>query len=198
MDHGGTEEVPRGAAGAGDRDEPANSSLREVLNYVRAADHAFAWLAEGRPLTAGLLNDLQGRLVLGTTAGTDQAARVRSIQVMIGSHRGGRVQDARFVPRPPGPELDAQVHDLLDWMSDDHDGRIDPVVAAGMARYHFEALHPYNDGNGRIGRLLVVLHLMQRAALREPTLTVSPWFEARRADDDDRLHGISARGDWDA
>jgi Fic family protein len=66
-----------------------------------------------------------------------------------------------------------------------------------MAHYHFETLHPFNDGNGRIGRLLIVLHLLYAQVLSEPTLTVSPWFEARRADYYDALMAVSADGDWD-
>src|SRR5262249_7374281 len=77
------------------------------------------------------------------------------------------------------------------------DGEIDPVVAAAMAHYQFETLHPCNDGNGRLGRLLVVLHLMSSGTLSEPTLTVSPWFEARRAEYFDRLLAVSTNGNWD-
>ena len=65
-----------------------------------------------------------------------------------------------------------------------------------MAHYQFETLHAFNDGNGRIGRLLVVLHLLYAGVLTEPTLTVSPWLEARRADDDDRLLRVNTVGDW--
>lgn len=190
--------APLEAVLAADEDEEqANSSLREVLNYVRAAEHAFSWLRDGRPLTLGLLTDLQGRLVRGTAADNEHSGKLRDIQVMIGGHRGGRVHDARFVPRPPGPELEHQMRDLVTWMTADHGGAIDPVVAAGVAHYQFETLHPFDDGNGRIGRLLVVLHLMQAGVLAEPTLTVSPWFEARRADYYDRLLAVSTAGDWD-
>jgi Fic family protein len=66
-----------------------------------------------------------------------------------------------------------------------------------MAHYQFETLHPFNDGNGRIGRLLIVLHLQTLEVLSEPTLTVSPWFEARRSEYYDRLLGVSTTGDWD-
>jgi len=66
-----------------------------------------------------------------------------------------------------------------------------------MAHYQFETLHPFNDGNGRIGRLLIVLHLLYAQVLTEPTLTVSPWFEARRADYYDALMAVSTGGDWD-
>lgn len=183
---------------ADERAEQANANLREVLNYVRAAEHAFAWTADGRPLSVGLVTDLQARLVQGTAADNDHSGKLRDIQVIIGGHRGARLQDARFVPRPPGQDLEAQVRDLLVWMARDHKGQIDPVVAAGMAHYQFEALHPFNDGNWRIGRLLVVLHLMQQGALGEPTLTVSPWFEARRADYYDQLLGVSSDGHWDS
>lgn len=191
--------APLAAVLAADEEaEQSNASLREVLNYVRAAEHAFTWTGEGRPLSVGLLTDLQARLVLGTAAAGPHSGKLRDIQVMIGGHRGGRVQDARFVPRPPGPDLDAQVRDLLEWMAHDHADQIDPVVAAGMAHYQFETLHPFNDGNGRIGRLLVVLQLLRSGTLGEPTLTVSPWFEARRADYYDRLLGVSTDGDWNA
>jgi Fic family protein len=179
-------------------EEQEDASLNEVMNYVRVAEHAFAWLADGRPLSIGLVEELQGRLVRGTPADGPQAGRVRDVQVVIGANAGARIEDARFVPRPPGSELNAQVRDLLAWMSSDHAGNLDPVVAAGMAHYQFETLHPFNDGNGRLGRLLVVLHLMQSGVLSEPTLTVSPWFEARRAAYYEGLLGVSTRADWDA
>jgi len=73
----------------------------------------------------------------------------------------------------------------------------DPVVAAALAHYQSETLHPFHDGNGRIGRFLVVVHLLMRRVLLEPTLTVSPWFEARRTEYYDRLLGVSADGNWD-
>jgi len=183
---------------ADEEDDQSDRNLHEVLNYVRAAERAFAWQAEGRPLTVGLLADLHAELVRWTDADNEQAGRVRTSQVMIGSHAGARVQDARFVPRPGGAGLEHQLRDLLDWIRSDHDGQIDPVVAAGMAHYQFETLHPFNDGNGRIGRLVVVLHLMQAGVLVEPTLTVSPWFEARRADYYDRMLAVSRTGAWDA
>jgi Fic family protein len=90
------------------------------------------------------------------------------------------------------------MRDLVDWAARDHSDLIDPVVSAGMAHYQFEVLHPFNDGNGRLGRLLVVLQLMQSGVLSEPTLTVSPWFEARRPDYYDRLLAVRTNDHWDA
>jgi Fic family protein len=70
-------------------------------------------------------------------------------------------------------------------------------MVAGMAHYQFETLHPFADGNGRVGRFLIVLELLASGVLSEPTLTVSPWFEARRGESYDRLLGVSTTGDWD-
>lgn len=194
----GTYAAMQDVLAAEEDEEQDDASLNEVMNYVRVAEHAFAWLADGRPLSVGLVEDLQSRLVRGTSADGPQAGRVRDVQVVIGANAGARIEDARFVPGPPGQELDAQVRDLLAWMASDHGGHLDPVVAAGMAHYQFETLHPFNDGNGRLGRLLVVLQLMQSGVLSEPTLTVSPWFEARRAAYYEGLLGVSTRADWDA
>jgi len=128
---------------------------------------------------------------------------VRGEYVVIGRRPGARhdefpVQAARFVPAPPGLDLEARVRELVAWMTADHGSAIDPVVAAAMAHYQFETLHPFQDGNGRVGRLLIVIQLLISGVLTEPTLSVSPWFEARRADYFDRLLGVSSRGDWDS
>lgn len=177
-------------------EQPADAAMREVLNYIIAAEHAFAWVSEGRPLTIGMLESMQGILVDGTSADTRQAGRIRTSQVVIGSHRGAHVRNARFIPPPPGIDFEGRVRDCIDWVMRPNDA-IDPLVRAGMAHYQFETLHPFNDGNGRIGRLLIVLQLHLSGVLSEPTLTVSPWFEARRAEYYDRLLAVSAKGDWD-
>lgn len=86
--------------------------------------------------------------------------------------------------------------EVLAWLGRGRQGDTDPVVAAAMAHYAFEALHPFHDGNGRLGRLLIVIHLRRLGLLEEPTLTVSPWFEARRQEYYDALLGVSTSGDW--
>ena len=181
-----------------DEESPGSPSMREVLNYVAAAEQAFGWQADGRPLSYGLLCDLQGRLVRGTAADTEWAGRVRGIQVVIGKGASQHITEARFVPHPPGEELERRLRSLVDWSNVDRAATMDPVVAGAMLHYQFETLHPFNDGNGRIGRLLIVMHLHSTGVLLEPTLTVSPWFEARRSDYYDNLLGVSTRGDWDS
>lgn len=185
-----------------DDEEPPTAELIEILNYVVAANHGFAWIADGRPITTSFLSDVQGILMRGTPL-APVSGRLRDSQVVIGRRadadpRAHPVHNARFVPSPDGIELESGMDALVSWLREDHRGQIDPVVAAAMSHYQFETLHPFHDGNGRIGRLLIVLHLVTAGVLSEPTLTVSPWFEARRGEYYDRLLAVSATGDWDA
>lgn len=173
-----------------------SSALNEVINYIVAAERAFDWVESERPLTVGLMTDLHGTLVRGTPADNDEAGRVRQIQVVIGS-RGGSVFDARFIPAPAGTALTAAFRDLLDWIAPVGDSGIHPIVKAAMAHYQFETLHPFNDGNGRLGRLLIVLQLVADGVLSHGLLSVSPWFEQRREQYQELLSEVSASGAWD-
>jgi Fic family protein len=168
--------------------------MREILNYVVAAEEAFAWIAE-RPLTTGLIGNLQGTLVQGTPGEYSDAGGVRDRHVFIGP-RDAPVADARFVPAPFGDQLKAGFEAWNEWTNTRHDD-MPPVVQAALAHYQFETLHPFSDGNGRIGRLLIVLHLMRLEVLRHPILVVSPWFEARRTEYQDALLALSITGRWD-
>lgn len=181
-------------------DAPSNPRMREILNYVDMANLGFEWVAQGRPFTLGLLEDLQGRLMRGTSL-EGESGRLRDGQVVVGRRdvpEPGRpaIEASRFVPCPPGDMLRSRVESLLAWLRRDHAGRIDPLVEAGMAHYQFETLHPFRDGNGRLGRYLIVLSLMKSGVLSEPTLTVSPWFEARRTEYYDALLSVSTDGNW--
>lgn len=182
-----------------DGDE-GGGALREVLNYVRAADAGFRAVAVGRSLSVGLLSSIQGLLMEGTPL-ESSAGSLREQQVVIGRRAGARpdalpVHAARFVPSPPGDRLRSGVDALMEWMGEDRSDRLDPVVCAALAHHQFETLHPFTDGNGRIGRLLIVLHLLSMGVLTEPTLTVSPWFEERREQYYDVLLGVSTTGMW--
>lgn len=177
--------------------EPTDQNLREIMNYVRTANYAFAFLGDNRPFSLDFLGDLHSKLIKGTVADNNHGGKIRDIQVMIGTHLGSRIQDARYVPPPAGTDLVIQVRELLSWMQDDKRKNLDPVVAAAMVHYQFEALHPFNDGNGRIGRLLIVLQFLFQKVISEPLISASPWFEARRADYYDSLLAVGSIGDWD-
>ncbi|MCJ2193433.1 Fic family protein [Kaistella montana] len=185
-------------------EESAEESLemREVLNYVIMANVGYEAQEQGRNLSRALLTDLQGILMRGTSL-ERESGRLRTTQVVIG--RRSEVGDdappivaSRFVPVPPGDQLAAGVDSLLEWSGYDHSAAIDPLVKAGMAHYQFETLHPFRDGNGRLGRYLIVLNLLYLGLLSEPTLTVSPWFEARRGEYYEHLLRVSTDGDWDS
>ena len=185
-----------------DDDISASVEMTEILNYAGMAQLGFDWMNEGRPLTLTLIEDLQGRLMRGTPL-EKESGRLRESQVVIGRRdvagpRSTPVESGRFVPAPPEDQMRAGVAALVDWLGTDHSKLIDPVVVAGMAHYQFETLHPFRDGNGRLGRYLIVLTLLNTGLLSEPTLTVSPWFEARRTEYYDTLLGVSTDGDWDS
>jgi Fic family protein len=177
-----------------DEKAPKRGAIAEVLNYVRTAEYAFDWITERR-ITLPFLGQLQRTLVAGTAGELSDAGGLRDRQVVVGSPRG-TVVDARYVPPPPGDLLRSGVDAWLDWLNRDSD--LPPVVRAALAHYQFEALHPFSDGNGRLGRLIVVLQLMQEKALHHPLLVVSPWFEARRRDYQDGLLQVSQEGDLDS
>lgn len=186
---------------AADSNDVQDPSLREVLNYVIVAEVAFDNAEDGRGWSLSALEDLQAMLVRGTPSERDHCGQIRPVQVVIGRREGAPpgeipIKAARYVPPPPGPDLEARLRDLMSWMQADHTGQIDPVVAAAMAHYEFEALHPFHDGNGRLGRLLIVLQLYASGVLIETTLSVSTWFEARRSEYYDALLGVSTEGDW--
>lgn len=180
---------------AADRDDQVNMTveIREVLNFEDVAERAFAW-PDDRPITLGLLNELQRTLVRGTASELSDAGDLRDRIVVVG-RRGSSYADARFVPPPPGDQLRAGVEDLLGWLATPPP--LPSVIQAAMVHYQFETLHPYSDGNGRLGRLLVIVQLLRAAVIREPLLVVSPWFEQRRERYQDALLDLSCDGNWD-
>jgi Fic family protein len=169
-----------------------SAPVAEVVNYIQAAEHAFEWISQ-YPLSMGLLGTLQKTLVRGTPAEKTDAGRVRTIQVCIGG--GGGIEDARFVPAPPGDQLVAGVEAWLEWIGRNDD--IPLLVKMALGHYQFETLHPFADGNGRLGRLICVLQLAWRRELRVPILNISPWLERRRKEYQDHLLQCSITGQFD-
>jgi Fic family protein len=168
--------------------------LREILNFEQSAEQAFSW-PDDRPITLAMLGQLQRTLVSRTAGELSDAGDLRDRIVVVG-RRGSTLDEARFVPPPFGDQLRSGMEALLGWLASPPG--IPTVVQAAMAHYQFETLHPYSDGNGRIGRLLVIVQLLRGAVIREPLLVVSPWFEARRERYQDELLRLSCEGEWDA
>ena len=172
---------------------PASPEVAEIRAYERMAYQAFAWMREGRPITIGLLEDLQAILAKDSRTAPKDPGKVREHQVLIGP-RGCTVYDARYIPPPPDDRLRSGLDQWRDWLYQDLP--LPPTLRTAMAHYQFEALHPFGDGNGRIGRLIVVLELLVHGALTEPAITISPWLLKRRDEYQRQLLAVSQSGDW--
>lgn len=163
----------------------------EIGGYSEMAEHAFEWVKD-RPITMGLLCDLQKILAEDSRNPPPDAGRVRRVQVIIGS-KGGSFQEARFIPPPP-ELLQSELDTWVKWLNTEHE--LHPLLKAVMCHYQFETLHPFSDCNGRVGRLLILLHLMQGDLLDHPALTISSWLLHRRDEYQDQLLAVSQTGDW--
>lgn len=178
------------AAEAGVAVERSPDDLREVANYVAALEYGVKRLAS-LPLSLRLVRELHARLMKGVRGETATPGEFRRSQNWIGAP-GCTLQQASFVPPPP--------EDLMDhlgaWEKALHDRGLPPLVHAALLHYQFEAIHPFLDGNGRVGRLLITLFLCERGILPMPLLYLSAFFEATRRDYYDRLLGVTLRAEW--
>ncbi len=176
-------------------EEELSRPVSEVRNFVLAADQALGWVSAGRPITLQLIEDLQSTLVRGTSSDTSEAGHVRTSQVMIGLAKAQRVSEARFVPPPPGDLLRDGVQEWLEWVQAASPDR-HVISQAAMAHYQFETLHPFNDGNGRLGRLISLLQLIVAGDLQSLVMNLSPWLKERQEEYQDALFEVSATGEW--
>lgn len=170
-----------------------SAEVREVQNYVTAARRGLE-LIKIKPLCLTLVAELQGILVKGTRGDSYDAARLRERQVCIGD-LGVGIEESRFVPTPAGDSLRDGMSDWEKWINAEDD--IPLLVKVALGHYQFETLHPFSDGNGRIGRLIVALQLIDAGVLDYPILNLSPWLEPRRTDYVDHLLTLSATGEFD-
>jgi Fic family protein len=176
---------------AGAAVERAPDDLKEVRNYVVALEKGVARL-DKMPLSLRLVRELHHTLMKGVRGDSAAPGEFRRIQNWIGPP-GTTVANARFVPPPPN-ELPA----CLDaWEKHLHDRDLPPLLQAALLHYQFEAIHPFIDGNGRVGRLLITLFLVEREILPSPLLYLSAFFEATRRDYYDLLTAVSERGEWE-
>jgi Fic family protein len=172
-----------------------SDDVREVLNYLEALDYGLHRPPE-RPLSWSYINELH-RLLLRSVRGAErQPGRIRQIQVVIGPPSitvRDRLERARFVPPPP-TSLPSLLQDFETWLSRD-DGN-PALVRLALMHYQFETIHPYEDGNGRLGRLLITLLMKEWGVLSHPVLYLSEYFEHRKSEYIDCLRGVSQEGDW--
>ena len=175
------------AEGASPR-QPAD--VEEVVNYVAAMNHGLRRLGE-LPLSLRLIREIHARLMERVRGSERSPGEFRRSQNWIGPP-GCTLAQARFVPPPPH-EMERALHDLERFL---HDRESLPVlIHAGLAHAQFETIHPFLDGNGRVGRLLITLLLCERQVLQLPLLYLSLYLRIHRAQYYDRLTAIHADGD---
>ena len=166
--------------------------IEEVVNYVAAMNHGLRRLPR-LPLSLRLIREVHGKLLRGVRGGDRQPGEFRTSPNWVGAP-GSTPNNAQYVPPPPH-EMREALNDLERFL---HDRSTLPVlIHCGMAHAQFETIHPFLDGNGRVGRLLITLLLCERDVLRQPLLYLSYYLKAHRAQYYDRLMAIRHDGDWE-
>ena len=172
-------------------DQAASPDISEVVCYVQALQAGLARV-EAEPISLDLIRDIH-RILLSQGRGADrQPGEFRQVQNWIGP-KGGLAR-ATFVPPPP-ENLPEALTQLVKFAN--APPRLPIVIAAGLLHVQFETIHPFLDGNGRTGRLLLTLVLCQRKILSQPLLYLSEYFKQRRAEYYDRLQAVRDYGDWE-
>lgn len=170
----------------------AEGPVREVTNYIRALEHGLARLHD-LPVSRRLLCEVHSVLLTGVRGQERMPGEVRASQNWIGSP-DNRPATASFVPPPPA-EMEMAFSDLEHFLHSSP--LLPPLVQIALVHYQFETIHPFLDGNGRLGRLLIAFLLVERGLLAQPLLYLSAYFETRRTDYYDCLQRVREQGDLD-
>lgn len=184
-------------AGADSQEVYRSSDTLEVYNYVRALQHGIDVL-EKLPVSSRLLLQLHQillRHVPRARRGHFTPGEFRTSQNFIGKQRD--IAKARFIPPPPPIHLEC-MSDLDKFMNDENYAGLPPLIFIALIHYQFETIHPFPDGNGRVGRLLIPIILKQRNLMPQPLLYMSQYFEDNKDEYVDLMLAVSQKGDWDS
>ncbi|MBU4541898.1 MAG: Fic family protein [Firmicutes bacterium] len=173
-------------------DDNTNLEAEEVINYIRASSYA-KQRVKALPISSRLLREIHEILLAGERGSEKNPGEFRRLQNWIGP-QGGSLKDARFVP--------PNVNDMIDAMSDleifiNQEDALDPLIKIGLVHYQFETIHPFLDGNGRIGRLMINLFLMERKVISYETLYISYFLKRNRIEYYDRLMEVRSKGNFE-
>lgn len=180
------------------------AETREVSNYIRAMEYGLARLPQ-LPVSLRLIREIHAELMRGVRGENQQPGAFRNSQNFIG-RQGEPMERARFVP-PPVPEMKRTLSELESYMhlephsrdvasSDESADLLPLLMRLALIHYQFETIHPFRDGNGRVGRLLIPLLMISQGKLRQPVLYLSAYFERHRAAYNDHLLRVSQTGEW--
>lgn len=172
-----------------DADRPRD--VDEVLNYVRAMNYGLERLHK-LPLSVRLIREIHYQLLHGVRGGNRQPGELRKTQNWIGPS-GCTITEATFVPPPP-QQVEGCLHELEPFL---HDNTLPALIGIGLAHAQFETIHPFLDGNGRVGRLLIAFLLCEREILQTPVLYLSYYFKKNRTEYYDCLQAVRDTGDWE-
>jgi Fic family protein len=173
-------------------DQNANRDLSDVVNYVKATDYAVERLKEF-PLCNRFIREVHA-VLMNSVRGCDKSpGEFRSSQNWIGG-AGSTLKNARYIP--PNPT------DMIECMSDlekyiNEDDELDMLIKAALIHYQFESIHPFLDGNGRVGRLLITLFLMEKKVLSSPALYISYYLKSNRIEYYDRMSEVRLKGNYE-
>ena len=171
---------------------PSGEDVQDVSNYIEALNHGLERMRGGFPLSLRLIREIHETLLSKGRGSTKMLGEFRRSQNWIG---GPRPSKARFVPPPP-ERLEECLGAFEKFLHADDDG-LPVLIRAALAHVQFETIHPFLDGNGRVGRLLITLLLCADGVLKEPILYLSFWFKTRRDEYYDQLQYIRDTGDWE-
>jgi len=174
------------------KEKPKHADVLEVLNYVKAMNYGISRL-KGLPLSLRLVKELHLKLMEGARGEKMKSGEYRTTQNWIGPP-GCSLTDATYVP-PPVPEMNEALGQWEKFLHNDNS--IAPLIKCALMHYQFEAIHPFLDGNGRVGRLLISFYLYGKDYLKYPILYLSDFFEKHRNEYYDLLLGVSQNGNWD-
>lgn len=169
------------------------NDVQEVSNYVAAMNHGLRRLREGFPMSMRLIKEMHGVLMSGARGGMKAPGEFRRSQNWVGGTRPG---NAKYVPPPPDRVL-ACMSDLEIYLHNKED-KLPLLIRAALVHHQFETIHPFLDGNGRLGRLLITLLLCTEGVLSEPILYLSLYFKTHRQEYYAQLQNVRETGDWEA
>ena len=169
-----------------------NLNVSDVVNYIKATEYALNRL-QSLPLCIRLIKETHEVLMEGVRGQEKSPGEFRYSQNWIGG-QGSTIRSARYIPPNPG-DMQTAMSDLEKYMNSDDS--LDPLIQAALIHYQFETIHPFLDGNGRVGRLLITLFLMEKHLLSRPVLYVSYFLKINRIEYYDRMTQVRVSGDYE-